>query len=370
MILVGSKTDKEVENIQINEKLEIVNDKERDDFKDKNKRRFKKIEKVEKKKKDYEDNKVVLTYEGFYVQEAERKIESIINVDVPQLGINEITSKVIGTVIDNDKKIKKEKIIEKNKKLLEEEKERERKRTTSSRFILHSLPSNTNISSKNIKSPLSNANIKVPKLNLMNINNNIEDKNHQTVEVDYSKNKFKSENNKNEIGKAIKPKIMNNQTSRNISFPKKNFSNIEISNNLFNKNIKRIKSNNRIKIRNDLFSERLFTKTYREKEKEEMGKLTERKKFSKKVNSLKLPFLGDKIIFNKGETEKLLNYQFYNTSYRACCHISQYNNIPNSSMKINYTNNWNIVTNYVNDKKIDEYKSKNKKDFRNKTEYK
>ena len=48
-----------------------------------------------------------MTYEGFYVQEAERKIESIINVDVPQLGINEITSKVIGSVIDNEKKIKK-----------------------------------------------------------------------------------------------------------------------------------------------------------------------------------------------------------------------------------------------------------------------
>ena len=39
------------------------------------------------------------------MQEAERKIESIINVDVPQLGINEITSKVISSIIGNEKKI-------------------------------------------------------------------------------------------------------------------------------------------------------------------------------------------------------------------------------------------------------------------------
>ena len=39
------------------------------------------------------------------MQEAERKIESIKNVDIPQLGINEITSKVISIVIENEKKI-------------------------------------------------------------------------------------------------------------------------------------------------------------------------------------------------------------------------------------------------------------------------
>ena len=68
MIMVGSKTNKEVENIEITEKVELINEKNKDDFVDKSKRRFKKIEKVEKKgKKIFEDNKVVLTYEGFYV---------------------------------------------------------------------------------------------------------------------------------------------------------------------------------------------------------------------------------------------------------------------------------------------------------------
>ena len=127
MILVGSKTDKEVENIQINEKAEMANDKIRGIHTDKSKRRFKKIEKIEKKKKSLEDNKVVLTYEGFYVQEAERKIESIINVDVPQLGINEITAKVIGNTIDNNEALNiKQKKKTKNKK----EKERDKKRNT------------------------------------------------------------------------------------------------------------------------------------------------------------------------------------------------------------------------------------------------
>ena len=52
MIMVGSKTDKEVENIQINEKAD-VGVKNRDNFVEKEKKRFKKIEKVEKKKKNY-----------------------------------------------------------------------------------------------------------------------------------------------------------------------------------------------------------------------------------------------------------------------------------------------------------------------------
>ena len=42
---------------------------------------------------------------------------------------------------------------------------------------------------------------------------------------------------------------------------------------------------------------------------------------SKNLKTMKLPFLADKIIFNKGETEKLLNYQFYSTSYRVLPHF-------------------------------------------------
>ena len=83
--------------------------------------------------------------------------------------------------------------------------------------------------------------------------------------------------------------------------------------------------------------------------------------------------MNEKIIFSKGETEKLLNYQFYSTSYRACCQTSQYNNMPNSSMKANFKNNWKMVRNYVNEKKENELRNQNRKerlDFHNKTEYK
>ena len=373
MIVVGSKTDKEVENMEVTEKVEIINEKTKDDFVDKSKRRFKKIEKVEKKgKKLFEDNKVVLTYEGFYVQEAERKIESIINVDVPQLGINEITSKVIGSVIDNEKKLKKAKKTDKKIKLLEiqkEEKEiKDKRRAPSFRYALTST--NRTLTKKNQN--IFNSTKKVPKMNFLNNNNT--DNQPLVPESGISKNKIMEiVNNGNALQEKEKEKekINRNQISRNISFPKKNFTNLMIDTNGFDKNIKRIKSNSKLKIRNGLFSERLFAKTY--KTNEEIGKLSDKmgltsEKFSKKINSLKLPFLGEKIIFNKGETEKLLNYQFYNTSYKACCQISQYNNIPNSSMKANYKNNWNIVTNYVNEKRDDEYRSKNKKEKRNKTE--
>ena len=201
--------------------------------------------------------------------------------------------------------------------------------------------------------------MKIPKLNLININN-IEDKHQYKLETELIKNENIVNYNQNINEKSIKTKVNNFQNFRNIniSFPKQITSNLEINSNSYNKSIKRIKSNNKIKIRNGLFSERFFTKTY--KEKEEIGKLTDRLKLSKKLNSLKLPFLGDKIIFKKGEIEKLLNYQFYNTSYRACCQISQYNNIPNTSMKANYKNNWNIVTNYVNEIRGDDHKNSNK----------
>ena len=207
------------------------------------------------------------------------------------------------------------------------------------------------------------------------LNNNNTDNQPLVPESGISKNKIMdivNHGNALQEKEKEKEKINRNQISRNISFPKKNFTNLMIDTNGFDKNIKRIKSNSKLKIRNGLFSERLFAKTY--KTNEEIGKLSDKmgltsEKFSKKINSLKLPFLGEKIIFNKGETEKLLNYQFYNTSYKACCQISQYNNIPNSSMKANYKNNWNIVTNYVNEKRDDEYRTKNKKEKRNKTEY-
>ena len=61
---------------------------------------------------------------------------------------------------------------------------------------------------------------------------------------------------------------------------------------------------------------------------------------------------NDKIIFAKGETEKLLNYQFYNSSYKACCEIKKENSMDNNCFKTNYQNNWKLVRKFTEEKKI------------------
>jgi len=443
-ILVGSKTDKEVENIQITEKNE-AGKKNMNDFKDKTKKKFQKIEKVEKKKEksDIDDNKVVLTYEGFYVQEAEKKIESMINVDVPKLGINEITSKAIGTVIDNNKKIKRlEEIKKEFKGALNIDKEKEINKSKKLSFrnsLAQNLKHNIRkTSSKKLEIKSKN---KIPKINMKYINNNLED-NQQTpisttslinIKIPSSKNAKKTniENTDNikekladeemsklilqktsttprnllienmtdaileEINNKNHPKSSRNnailkvfeekkgknydksQTQKNISVPKRNLSNIEMLFDPFKKRMtrRRNKSNYKINNRNGLFSASLFSKTYGNLKDE--GKLTDRtnfkENFTKKINTTNLPYLNEKIIFSRGETEKLLNYHFYSTSYRACCQTAQYNNMPNSSMKANFKNNWKMVRNYVNEKKENEIRNQNRKerlDSKNKTNIK
>ena len=357
MIKTGSKTDKEVENIQIIEKSENVKNKNKDDIVDKSKKKFKKIEKVEKwkKNKDEEENKVVLTYEGFYVQEAEKNIESIINVDVPNLGINEITSKVIGTVIDNNKKNKTMKILEKKK--ADENRRSETRKFSTKTIKYYPL--------KKIKSGQIEQHNKIPKLNINYINNT--ENNQPTTIATISQKTFKESIPEKEEDKTLKEDIIKTQTIKNVSIPKSNISNLETIKDMFHNKIKRqrLKSHNKIKFRNDLYSETLFSRTYRTNK--DVGQLTHTSGFktgriSKKINSSNLPSLGNKIIFSKGETEKLLNYHFYSTSYRACCQTSQYNNIPNSSMKANYRNNWRMVRNYVNEKKEQEIRRQNKKE--------
>ena len=82
-----------------------------------NKRRYKPIEKIDKYKikKGNDDSKIPMSYEGFYVQDAQRKIENLINEDVPQQGLNEITLKVIRNMVENAKKNKKDKKEKKDK---------------------------------------------------------------------------------------------------------------------------------------------------------------------------------------------------------------------------------------------------------------
>ena len=107
-IVVGSKEDKMAQNIIVEEKIEkpIEIKKEKAIV---NKRRYKPIEKIDKYKikKGNDDNKIPMSYEGFYVQDAQRKIENLINEEVLQQGLNEITLKVIRNMLENAKKAKK-----------------------------------------------------------------------------------------------------------------------------------------------------------------------------------------------------------------------------------------------------------------------
>ena len=109
---------------------------------------------------------------------------------------------------------------------------------------------------------------------------------------------------------------------------------------------------------NDLLTTRLFKKYIPKMDynKNDDSRCLSYEKTMSKFNSKILPNLFDKIIFKKGETEKFINYQFYNSAYKACCDTSKNNAINNISLKTNYKNNWKSVTNYL--KKKREHKKK------------
>ena len=122
------------------------------------------------------------------MQEAERKIESIKNVDIPQLGINEITSKVISIVIENEKKNPRSHRAKftddtkiKNLEGIKDEKEKEgRERSYSKKKSSKNFATSGIINQylpKKVKSGNIVLNTKLPKLNMNKIND-IED-NHQ-----------------------------------------------------------------------------------------------------------------------------------------------------------------------------------------------
>ena len=135
-----------------------------------------------------------------------------------------------------------------------------------------------------------------------------------------------------------------------ISFQKAN--NYQLKNNSFLKlrNIKKINPN----FRDELFTSRLYRRNLSNNKLDEndtsKNNIYYKNKSLLKLKNTKLPFLYDKIIFKKGETEKLLNYQFYNSSYRSCCDTKKTDGINNIPLKTNYKNNWNFVKRFVEQK--------------------
>ena len=129
---------------------------------------------------------------------------------------------------------------------------------------------------------------------------------------------------------------------------------------------KNIIGRNQNKLRNTFYSERFFGKTTSHpRVKTEIEKKEEQyksmNKFKKNLSNLYLPFLNDNIIFQRGETEKLLNLNFYKTSYKACCEINKQTDMPNSCIRKNYKNNWKLVKQYSKDIKSVNIESGRKK---------
>ena len=74
-------------------------------------------------------------------------------------------------------------------------------------------------------------------------------------------------------------------------------------------------------------------------------------KFKSKLENLQLPIIDDNPKLQKGETEKILNYQFYKSSYKACFELNKESDAPNSSVQKNFRNNWKLVEKYANELK-------------------
>ena len=277
---VGTKEDKAVNNmVFVDENVEEVKIEKKEKIVP-IKKRFKKIEKNFNKIVKKDDNKINMSYEGFFVMDAQKKIENIINEEVPKQGINEITLKIINNVVNKQ---------DENKKNYEEKK----------------IFNNKNIKKKFL-SPI--------KEDYLKTENNIKRK---------SNSNFDNNNNNN-----------NELLLKNI--------NLNDNNKIIN-NYKKI-------FNNTLYSQKLFKQTFHTVSSNENNN-------KKHIKKIKLPFLKNKnIIFKKGETEKLLNFEFYNTSYKSCFEYNEINgkfignnSIGNKSIQKNFKNNWNTVKTYGKD---------------------
>ena len=412
-ILVGSKMDREVENIDINEKL-----KEEQEVKKKEKgyikKKFKPIKKEEdknNKKNKFKDNPMNISYEGFYVQEAQKSIENKMVEKVENIGINEMANKIINSVVDTTSKKRQTK--EKQERLLKELKIENDNLTKESNHKLKKKKSyNKKVSLKNNVTNIMDINLNIKEKMSDKSLNNFKENDKTLYQQNIDKNNIKDYHNKtcsnrpkfkkyftssiNNVSEHLNRKIVFDKSNKFYNIlpiikekePEKKINNYDSNKeiiqkssythnnlnikgekerpiklrrelfnkltekNLINKSPKKSDSNNKFK--SILFFEQYFggrrkfkTKNYSFNEKN-----LEKEKFKDKLQNLNLPFFNDKIIFAKGETEKLLNYQFYKSSYKACCEIKKQNSMDNNCVKTNYNNNWNLVRQYTHDKRI------------------
>ena len=403
-IEVGSKMDKEVDKIQVREKMENV-EQPKKEIVQFIKRKFKKLEKIEQKKNFLtNENKGGLSYEGFFVQNAQKHIETLLEEQVPNVGINEIAKIFMNNVVETEteklKEKRKMKEIEKLK-LLEQSKQSDINSPLKKgskflnyssnkvinkgfkMFVLNALQNNSKTQNsfnkkKAADAKSQNSNSSSPQTLIKNYNSNQitsnekEDYNnnitdfgkYSTFKKGFRKRVERIINNMRPIQSSISSPIkIEKKDNLELQSPEK----LELENikkNLKSKTKNVIGRNNRFK--DSFYSERFFGKTSEhphiktEIEKKE-EKIKSIDKFKKNLSNLHLPFLKDNIIFQRGETEKLLNLNFYKTSYKACCEINKQIDMPNSCIRKNYRNNWKLVKQYAKDIKNLKIDSETKK---------
>ena len=403
-IEVGSKMDKEVDKIQVREKMENV-EQPKKEIVQFIKRKFKKLEKIEQKKNFLtNENKGGLSYEGFFVQNAQKHIETLLEEQVPNVGINEIAKIFMNNVVETEteklKEKRKMKEIEKLK-LLEQSKQSDINSPLKKgskflnyssnkvinkgfkMFVLNALQNNSKTQNsfnkkKAADAKSQNSNSSSPQTLIKNYNsnqitsnekedynNNISDfGKYSTFKKGFRKRVERIINNMRPIQSSISSPIkIEKKDNLELQSPEK----LELENikkNLKSKTKNVIGRNNRFK--DSFYSERFFGKTSEhphiktEIEKKE-EKIKSIDKFKKNLSNLHLPFLKDNIIFQRGETEKLLNLNFYKTSYKACCEINKQIDMPNSCIRKNYRNNWKLVKQYAKDIKNIKIDSETKK---------
>ena len=401
-IEVGSKMDKEVDKIEVREKVE-VSEAPKKEVAQFIKRKFKKLEKRDKHSKNVhtDENKANLSYEGFYVQNAQKNIENLLEEQVPNIGINEITRKFIDNVVDNEKgkrKIKKltEQQNEKEMVYNQDNNDKNKYRYKKSvGFTNKKTVKLDNFASHMTKMALNKFDFQPINKNQNNIIfNNINLKRKQTNTLLYnlkkkdsnlSSNKEEESNNNILTGLYISSKSNNIYCSsfqinnlkkkpKPLSFIDNMVSNVGQTGQMglmgqaltnineesrtkyknYSMSLKKKKSvgRNNNKFRNTFYSEKLFGKTATSM-RTEIDKKNEKmkcvNKFKRNLSNLHLPYLNENFVFQKGETEKLLNLHFYKTSYRACCEITKQNDMPNTSIQKNFQNNWRLVEQYAKD---------------------
>jgi hypothetical protein len=396
--------DKEVDKIQVREKMENV-EQPKKEIVQFIKRKFKKLEKIEQKKNFLtNENKGGLSYEGFFVQNAQKHIETLLEEQVPNVGINEIAKIFMNNVVETEteklKEKRKMKEIEKLK-LLEQSKQSDINSPLKKgskflnyssnkvinkgfkMFVLNALQNSSKTQNsfnkkKAADAKSQNSNSSSPQTLIKNYNSNQitsnekEDYNnnitdfgkYSTFKKGFRKRVERIINNMRPIQSSISSPIkIEKKDNLELQSPEK----LELENikkNLKSKTKNVIGRNNRFK--DSFYSERFFGKTSEhphiktEIEKKE-EKIESIDKFKKNLSNLHLPFLKDNIIFQRGETEKLLNLNFYKTSYKACCEINKQIDMPNSCIRKNYRNNWKLVKQYAKDIKNIKIDSETKK---------